>query len=71
MEELEDDSMMPFGIHEGKTMEEVPAEYLLWLHGNLKQEVEKGVSLIGNRQSVYNYCEENLDVLQQEQNQQK
>lgn len=28
---MNDQSPMPFGKHKGKTMEEVPASYLLWL----------------------------------------
>lgn len=28
---LKDKDKMPFGIHEGKTMERVPASYLIWL----------------------------------------
>lgn len=28
---LTDQSPMPFGIHKGKKMEDVPAKYLLWL----------------------------------------
>lgn len=28
--QLEDDSQMPFGMHKGKPMSEVPARYLHW-----------------------------------------
>jgi uncharacterized protein (DUF3820 family) len=37
---------MPFGIHKGKTMGEVPGRYLLhiygfdWLHGKVKKYIE-------------------------------
>lgn len=32
MPKLTDQSLMPFGVHKDKTMEIVPASYLLWLH---------------------------------------
>lgn len=31
MSALNDDSLMPFGKHKGKRLEDVPASYLLWL----------------------------------------
>lgn len=45
---------MPFGKHKGKSMEDVPASYLLWLRDN-------GVS-----GDVKDYIEENLSALQKE-----
>lgn len=48
---LTDDSIMPFGKHKGKKMEDVPAGYLLKLNETLPP---------GN---VKNYIKENMDVL--------
>lgn len=31
---LEDDDEMPFGVHKGKKMKEVPASYLRWLYND-------------------------------------
>lgn len=31
MSALTDDSLMPFGKHKGKRLDQVPASYLLWL----------------------------------------
>lgn len=31
---LTDKSLMPYGKHQGKLMSRIPADYLLWLHGN-------------------------------------
>lgn len=31
---LHDESSMPFGVHKGKLMQDVPAAYLLWLWDN-------------------------------------
>ncbi len=35
-EELTDFSIMPLGVHKGKTMQEVPADYLIWYRENSK-----------------------------------
>jgi len=60
--ELRDEDMMPFGAHNDKTMEEVPASYLLYMKGVLEQSKEKGkLSQDGIR--VLRYIKENLDVL--------
>ncbi len=50
-----DQSIMPFGIHRGKAMANVPAVYLLWLHneGCFDDKVRK-------------YIINNLDALNQE-----
>ena len=32
IEELDDDSLMPFGQHEGTRMEDVPEKYLKWIY---------------------------------------
>jgi uncharacterized protein (DUF3820 family) len=52
---------MPWGMHQGKPMEDVPADYLIWLFDNGKV-----------RGDVKHYIEENLDVLKMQiQNQKK
>lgn len=52
---LEDDSIMPWGKHQGQEMQDVPASYLLWLYDNEKCSGE-----------VKAYIEDNLDVLRKE-----
>jgi len=52
---LTDESPMPYGIHKGKEMANVPANYLLWLWDAGK----------GSRE-VTNYIAENLDALKKE-----
>ncbi|MCK9220240.1 MAG: DUF3820 family protein [Bacteroidales bacterium] len=49
---MTDESIMPYGIHKGKEMADVPLEYLLWLYENQKcfGEVKK-------------YIQENIDVI--------
>lgn len=47
-----DETVMPFGVHKGKQLADVPASYLLWLHENnkctpeLKQYIEANLSVI-------------------------
>ena len=33
---MSDDDLMPYGLHKGKKMADVPAQYLLWLLDNNK-----------------------------------
>lgn len=37
---LTDDSEMPFGIHKGTKMSDVPAQYLLWMYDTYMQSDE-------------------------------
>jgi uncharacterized protein (DUF3820 family) len=50
---LTDESIMPWGIHKGKKLANVPAAYLLYLYDEKK--VIWG--------EVFNYIKDNLDVL--------
>lgn len=52
---LTDKSEMPYGIHKGKTMANVPAKYLIWLYDNQKCTVQ-----------VKAYIEDNIEVLREE-----
>lgn len=62
---LNDQSRMPFGKHKGKAMEDVPADYLLWLwdetdmHNREKQYTEDGFA-------VHDYIKENFASLETE-----
>lgn len=47
-----DQSLMPFGKHQGKKMEDVPASYLLWLWNDDVQHPD-----------VRAYIEDNMSVL--------
>lgn len=50
-----DNSIIPFGVHKGKALANVPAKYLLWLYRENK--------CFGD---LRKYIHENLDVLKQE-----
>lgn len=52
---LTDDSIMPWGIHKGTKMANVPASYLLYMYDNNKCDLP-----------VKKYIEENIEVLKQE-----
>ena len=52
---MTDKSIMPFGKHKGKQLDQVPADYLMWLYENNK------VSGL-----LKEYIEDNLDVLEKE-----
>lgn len=52
---MTDNSLMPFGIHKGKALANVPAKYLLWLYKEGKCGFE-----------LRRYIEENIAVLKEE-----
>lgn len=54
---MTDESLMPFGKHEGKRLVDVPAGYFLWL---AKQE------WLEDWPSLYDYVEDNLHVFEHE-----
>lgn len=53
--QLTDKSIMPWGVHKGKQMADVPASYLLWCYENNKISDD-----------VKEYVEDNLEVLKQQ-----
>lgn len=54
---MNDESIMPFGVHQCKKLEDVPAKYLIWLYDNNKC---SGV--------LKEYIKDNLEVLYKECN---
>lgn len=52
---MKDTDLMPWGVHKGKKMANVPAGYLIWLLENKKCSGE-----------VKKYIEDNLEVLKSE-----
>jgi uncharacterized protein (DUF3820 family) len=55
MEKLTDESTMPWGVHAGKKMEDVPDKYLLYLYESKK--VRYG--------PVFEYIVDNLDAIKE------
>ena len=52
---MTDASLMPFGVHKGKRLIDVPGAYLIWLHENNKCS-----------RPLKDYIEENMDALKKE-----
>lgn len=52
--QFDDNSLMPWGKHEGEKMANVPASYLLWIydnnkcHGEVKSYIVKNLELLKN-----------------------
>lgn len=57
---MNDNSLMPFGMHRDKKLEDVPARYLLWMYGEGK--------LYGE---LKKYVEDNKDVLEKQSKEEK
>ncbi len=57
---MNDDSIMPFGIHKGKKMANVPDEYLLYLYensqiyGELKEYIKENLGVIKSQIELKN-----------------
>jgi uncharacterized protein (DUF3820 family) len=52
---ITDESLMPFGMHKGKKLANVPPEYLIWISENFKINSD-----------LKKYIKENMDVLKTE-----
>jgi len=62
VKKLGDKDRMPFGKYNGKTMEEVPAGYLLWLDTELEEQTLRNEA----QQAVREYIDDNRSVLESE-----
>lgn len=56
-----DETLMPFGKHQGKKLANVPASYLLWLEDQIKPKAPNKRTL--NEKLLLEYIEDNRDVL--------
>ena len=52
---MEDTDLMPFGVHKGEKMANVPASYLMWVEDNVR---ENSIT-----KKVLEYIEENRDAI--------
>ena len=59
MDSLTDSSPMPFGMHKGKKMQDVPAEYLHWFYHN-------GGATSVEGKAVMDYIDRSITALKQE-----
>jgi len=51
---LDDDSPMPYGVHKGTKMANVPAKYLMWLYDNGKASQGVRIYILKNRDALLN-----------------
>lgn len=65
MNKLRDDSLMPFGIHKGKAMVNVPASYLLYIYKNTYN------NTLQKNSDVSHYIYDNLEDLKKEANEKR
>jgi hypothetical protein len=57
MAEYTDETPMPFGMHRGKKLIDVPASYLIYIEGQLKRD---------DWRELQQYIKDNRDVLEKE-----
>ena len=62
---LDHTSKMPFGKHSGLTMEEVPADYLVWLGDSLRKS-RKDEALRPEAEAVFQYIDDNWELIEDE-----
>ena len=60
---LEDLSPMPFGKHKGDDMEDVPAQYLMWLWNQNEEDYNLERHMSTNKKAVMDYIKDNMDAL--------
>lgn len=60
---LTDESIMLFGKHKGKQLEDVPDEYLLWLWNESKQDYKDGKIGYKPKAELMGYIEDNLQAI--------
>jgi hypothetical protein len=63
---LTDESPMPFGMHKGKKMEDVPASYFHWLWTNWMNPMCNPKRRLWEKKPVPEYIYRNLEVLKAE-----
>ena len=64
MATLEDDSLMPFGKYSGRIMEDVPADYLIFMYEKIRPIAPNKMTL--NQKMFVKYVEENKQVIEKQ-----
>ena len=55
---MTDQDPMPFGIHKGKAMANVPDSYLFWIYNRIQIKAESGNNLTKDEAAVLGYIED-------------
>lgn len=61
--EFNDDSKMPFGVHKGKIMSDVPDNYLVWFWNENKEQYLNDEKLPETTKGIMAYIEDNCDSI--------
>jgi uncharacterized protein (DUF3820 family) len=68
-----DKTPMPFGIHKGKQLADVPASYLIWLFDNgkcgneLRKYIQDNMNVLSNEVKLENQKKENYQSIRSEE----
>lgn len=62
MKPYDDNTLMPFGMHKGKKLANVPADYLLHIHSEMEKKA-KTKALNSMEIAFRNYVDENYDSI--------
>lgn len=55
---MTDQDPMPFGIHKGKSMANVPDSYLIWIYNRIQIKAESGNNLTTEEACVQGYIDD-------------
>ena len=55
---MTDKDSMPFGMHKGKAMANVPDSYLIWIYNRIQIKAESGNNLTTDEADVLEYIED-------------
>lgn len=68
---LTDKSIMTFGMHKGKELQDVPATWLMWYYNQITDKINKGTKLNKVETDFKEYIEDNMEVLKKELNERR
>lgn len=63
---ITDKTIITFGIHKGKEIQNIPPSWLFWFHNNVETKIKNGVGISQIEQDIHEYIIENMQVLQKE-----
>jgi hypothetical protein len=64
--QLTDESIMTFGAHKGKALQDVPATWLIWIYQELTHSIYNKQTLTEFNKALHAYIKDNMAVIQKE-----
>lgn len=61
-----DKTIMTFGTHKGKEIQNIPPTWLFWFHNTVEDKIKKGQGISQIEQDIHEYVVENKQVLHKE-----